>query len=75
MKTERLGAVPVGVRPVGTLRPPIGSHARLQFGSLVGSVAVVGLLLSLLWFVIFPRNLTHDAVEKLQPGSQGSPQS
>ena len=69
MKTERLGAVPVGARPVGTLRPPIGSHARLQFGSLVGSVAVVGLLLSLLWFVIFPRNLTDAVVTRLQARS------
>ena len=64
-KAHRLASLPED-RLLGPMRPLIGRHVRLQFGSLVGAVGLAGLVLSIVWFVIFPRNLGEGTVNLLR---------
>jgi hypothetical protein len=66
-KLDRAAAVPVGYRLVPPVKPIISRHVGLQFRSLVIVVALAGVCLSAIVFVMLPRDVGVNIMSGLQP--------
>src|SRR5206468_3689683 len=59
-REARLAAIPLGYRLVPPLRPIVGRGAQWHFRSQAAGIAAVGALLSIISFVILPRDVGAD---------------
>lgn len=66
---ERLSAIPAGYRLAPSVRPVTGRRLGLQFRGYVAGVMVIGLALSVLVFVLFPRGVGEGIVPTLEAPS------
>lgn len=62
---------PRGVRGVPGVKPIIGRHVPLQFRLLTTGIALAGVVLSVLVFLIFPRDLGREMVPALPTAARG----
>jgi transglutaminase-like putative cysteine protease len=60
----RRSSFPGGGRPAPALRPTIGRRVTLHFRALAAGIGLVGLMLSIILFVIFPRSMGQGMVDR-----------